>query len=493
MHEDVLIFRAPRFPGEFAPAPGPMARNSGRGAVTEPRRTRRAGNWGRLPGCGDPRGPSGRRRTGACGRQSTATRLAGGGRGAGWRDTACGGRRPLPPAPASRAVPRSAGRRSAGGQAGGDVRAGYPRPWPTPASSRWTRWRAPRSAPCSSSSVSTPMANAAWRGPARASPSGSAGPTPRPGPAARPCTAHALARTAGGSRGPGSAARWTSTSPPWACRPPRAGPGGEPAPGMPVDRGDQQPFPGAAGRCPARYSTSTSPSRSRHRRTRRRSRDAPAAAGSPGSLPVAGLAGPRPGLAGAVVTVKSPPEVTDGAGGARRAVHANRRRRPHRALHARSARHVKPSRDRRPAPRVPCPARRRRPGRTSAWRGHGPGPARRAVTWAPLGRTRAHGAARGPHAPAAEPPARRAGYRAFRHADLTTGPGASVHAPHRTDSRRHGHTPPAPRAGAGTGRRPGVTGEPDELLTIDEVITELRVSRSAFYRWRRRGPARPGR
>jgi excisionase family DNA binding protein len=28
---------------------------------------------------------------------------------------------------------------------------------------------------------------------------------------------------------------------------------------------------------------------------------------------------------------------------------------------------------------------------------------------------------------------------------------------------------------------------PDALLTIDEVIAHLRVSRAAFYRWRRRG------
>jgi excisionase family DNA binding protein len=32
-----------------------------------------------------------------------------------------------------------------------------------------------------------------------------------------------------------------------------------------------------------------------------------------------------------------------------------------------------------------------------------------------------------------------------------------------------------------------VTGDPDDLLTIDEVIVILRVSRTAFYRWRRRG------
>lgn len=32
-----------------------------------------------------------------------------------------------------------------------------------------------------------------------------------------------------------------------------------------------------------------------------------------------------------------------------------------------------------------------------------------------------------------------------------------------------------------------MTGQPDDLLTLDEVITSLRVSRAAFYRWRRRG------
>ncbi len=32
-----------------------------------------------------------------------------------------------------------------------------------------------------------------------------------------------------------------------------------------------------------------------------------------------------------------------------------------------------------------------------------------------------------------------------------------------------------------------MTGQPDELLTVDEVIAELRVSRAAFYRWRHQG------
>jgi excisionase family DNA binding protein len=36
-----------------------------------------------------------------------------------------------------------------------------------------------------------------------------------------------------------------------------------------------------------------------------------------------------------------------------------------------------------------------------------------------------------------------------------------------------------------------VTGQPEDLLTIDEVIATLRVSRAAFYRWRRRGTGPP--
>ncbi len=36
-----------------------------------------------------------------------------------------------------------------------------------------------------------------------------------------------------------------------------------------------------------------------------------------------------------------------------------------------------------------------------------------------------------------------------------------------------------------------MTGDPDDLLTIGEVITTLRVSRAAFYRWRRRGTGPP--
>jgi excisionase family DNA binding protein len=34
-----------------------------------------------------------------------------------------------------------------------------------------------------------------------------------------------------------------------------------------------------------------------------------------------------------------------------------------------------------------------------------------------------------------------------------------------------------------------VANEPDELLTIEEVIAELRVPRSTFYQWRQTGTA----
>ena len=32
-----------------------------------------------------------------------------------------------------------------------------------------------------------------------------------------------------------------------------------------------------------------------------------------------------------------------------------------------------------------------------------------------------------------------------------------------------------------------MAGEPDELLTIEDVIAELRVPRSTFFRWREQG------
>ena len=59
--------------------------------------------------------------------------------------------------------------------------------------------------------------------------------------------------------------------------------------------------------------------------------------------------------------------------------------------------------------------------------------------------------------------------------------------------RRHGPTDGPPPGTPTAPGRPAATpdGAPgtadDPLLTIDEVIAELRVSRAAFYRWRRQG------
>ena len=36
-----------------------------------------------------------------------------------------------------------------------------------------------------------------------------------------------------------------------------------------------------------------------------------------------------------------------------------------------------------------------------------------------------------------------------------------------------------------------MTGDADELLTLDQVAAELKVSREALYRWRRRGAGPP--
>jgi predicted DNA-binding transcriptional regulator AlpA len=46
-----------------------------------------------------------------------------------------------------------------------------------------------------------------------------------------------------------------------------------------------------------------------------------------------------------------------------------------------------------------------------------------------------------------------------------------------------GRPPATPAAGPATGDGP--------LLTIEEVTTELRISRAAFYRWRRNGAGPP--
>ncbi|HEY5990842.1 MAG TPA: helix-turn-helix domain-containing protein, partial [Streptosporangiaceae bacterium] len=66
---------------------------------------------------------------------------------------------------------------------------------------------------------------------------------------------------------------------------------------------------------------------------------------------------------------------------------------------------------------------------------------------------------------------------------------ACIHHTART-ANGHGHTPPRLRGGPPAAKEePGVASEPDELLTIEEVIAELRVPRSTFYRWRGKGIA----
>jgi excisionase family DNA binding protein len=63
--------------------------------------------------------------------------------------------------------------------------------------------------------------------------------------------------------------------------------------------------------------------------------------------------------------------------------------------------------------------------------------------------------------------------------------------------RRPGPTDgPPPGTQTAPGRPPVTLAEgpgtaDDPLLTIDEVIAELRVSRAAFYRWRRQGAGPP--
>lgn len=74
---------------------------------------------------------------------------------------------------------------------------------------------------------------------------------------------------------------------------------------------------------------------------------------------------------------------------------------------------------------------------------------------------------------------------AGRRPDLTRRPEQSVRRPRPTDGpppgtrTAPGRPPATPDGGPGTAD--------DRLLTIDEVIAELRVSRAAFYRWRRQG------
>ncbi len=78
---------------------------------------------------------------------------------------------------------------------------------------------------------------------------------------------------------------------------------------------------------------------------------------------------------------------------------------------------------------------------------------------------------------------------AGRGPDLTGRAEQSVRRPGPTDG-------PPPETQTAPGRPPATPAEgpgtaDDSLLTIDEVIAELRVSRAAFYRWRRQGAGPP--
>ena len=85
-------------------------------------------------------------------------------------------------------------------------------------------------------------------------------------------------------------------------------------------------------------------------------------------------------------------------------------------------------------------------------------------------------------------PGRRPPWPAGRGPDLTGRAERSVRRRGPTDGPPPG-TPTAPgRPAATPDGAPGTADDP--LLTIDEVIAELRVSRAAFYRWRRHGAGR---
>jgi excisionase family DNA binding protein len=61
-----------------------------------------------------------------------------------------------------------------------------------------------------------------------------------------------------------------------------------------------------------------------------------------------------------------------------------------------------------------------------------------------------------------------------------------VHAHTHGPAADIGHIP-LPDHRRGSDQEPHPTGHPEDLLTVDEVIASLRVSRATFYRWRRRG------
>jgi hypothetical protein len=96
---------------------------------------------------------------------------------------------------------------------------------------------------------------------------------------------------------------------------------------------------------------------------------------------------------------------------------------------------------------------------------------------------RACGAPSFPRSPGRPP--RAADCRRPRGTDLTRPAERSVRRHDPTDGPPPGTQTAPARSPATPGNDPGTPGDP--LLTIEEVTAELRVSRAAFYRWRRRG------
>jgi excisionase family DNA binding protein len=86
-------------------------------------------------------------------------------------------------------------------------------------------------------------------------------------------------------------------------------------------------------------------------------------------------------------------------------------------------------------------------------------------------------------------PGRRPPWPAGRGPDLTGRAERSVRRRGPTDGPHPGTQTAPGRPAATPGGAPGTADDP--LLTIDEVIAELRVSRAAFYRWRRQGAGPP--
>jgi excisionase family DNA binding protein len=120
------------------------------------------------------------------------------------------------------------------------------------------------------------------------------------------------------------------------------------------------------------------------------------------------------------------------------------------------------------------------PARPSSGRG------RRRSRCAPSATARDPRRHRQPPHPSAHPGSR-SGRRdaAGRDAGLTPRPERSVGGSGRTD--RHRQPARTARSTAPATPADDPAAAPDALLTIEEVIAQLRVSRAAFYRWRRRG------